>query len=65
MPYYDYECKKCGAKFEINRKFTDSEEKVACPICGDKECKHVFSGFSTFRSTGNSCAPSPTRRSFG
>ena len=28
MPIYEYECKKCGQRFEIRRKFSDAPVKT-------------------------------------
>jgi putative FmdB family regulatory protein len=33
MPNYEYECKKCGHRFEEIRKFSDKHPKK-CPECG-------------------------------
>jgi putative FmdB family regulatory protein len=33
MPLYEYECQKCGHRFEEIRKFSDKELKK-CPQCG-------------------------------
>ena len=33
MPTYEYECAKCGDRFEIFQKMTD-EPVEACPKCG-------------------------------
>ena len=33
MPLYEYECKKCGHRFEKLRKFSDKPIKK-CPECG-------------------------------
>ena len=41
MPIYDYECKKCGHKFELRRSFND-DGSACCPECeGDAE--RIFS----------------------
>ncbi len=32
MPIYDYECKKCGRKFELRRSFGEDDE-ACCPDC--------------------------------
>ena len=32
MPIYDYECKKCGRKFELRRGFND-DDGACCPHC--------------------------------
>lgn len=33
MPLYDYECPKCGLKFEAIARF---DEEMKCPICFDE-----------------------------
>ena len=33
MPLYEYQCKKCGHRFEKIRKFSDKQIKK-CPDCG-------------------------------
>jgi putative FmdB family regulatory protein len=33
MPLYEYECKKCGHRFEKIQKFSDKMIKK-CPVCG-------------------------------
>lgn len=35
MPLYEYECKKCGHRFERIQKFSDPMVKK-CPECGGK-----------------------------
>ena len=34
MPVYEYECKKCGKRFELRQKFTDPPAKT----CRQKGC---------------------------
>ncbi|MCF7800413.1 MAG: zinc ribbon domain-containing protein [Candidatus Marinimicrobia bacterium] len=38
MPTYDYECKKCGRRFEVFQRMTDNPLTI-CPtgICEEKE----------------------------
>ncbi len=33
MPLYEYECKKCGNRFEKIQQFSDAPETI-CPTCG-------------------------------
>jgi putative FmdB family regulatory protein len=33
MPLYEYRCKNCGARFEVNQAFTD-EPISTCHACG-------------------------------
>src|SRR5437868_15126654 len=35
MPIYEYQCKKCGHRFEKIQKFSDAAVKK-CPECGGK-----------------------------
>ncbi len=56
MPIYEYECEKCGAVFEARRSIEDKEE-VKCPVCGEKECRRVFSVFSNPLFSRGSCGP--------
>lgn len=57
MPIYEYECQKCGAKFDLYRSFYGQETKVKCPECGAEDTRRVFSPFCSSSSTG-SCEPS-------
>jgi putative FmdB family regulatory protein len=43
MPVYEYNCEKCGSKFEILRGITASDEEVKCPKCGTEKPKRLFS----------------------
>ena len=46
MPIYEYECAKCGNRFEklIRNMAADIPDK--CPKCGAAKPKKVFSAFS-------------------
>ncbi|MBN1150274.1 zinc ribbon domain-containing protein [candidate division WOR-3 bacterium] len=52
MPIYEYECEKCGERFELLLSFDSSSEKV-CPKCGGKAKKIISpsAGF-IFKGTG-------------
>jgi len=50
MPLYEYNCPKCGHKFEELTRSADAD-KIKCPQCGTKAARQ----FSTF---GVSMAPS-------
>ena len=43
MPIYEYECRKCGEKFESFRGIYDNDDKVACPVCDEKGAKRMIS----------------------
>ena len=55
MPVYEYVCKECGNKLEVFRHFYDSDDSLACPVCGKKALEKQF---STFSASSFSCAPS-------
>lgn len=57
MPLYEYECKKCGKKFE-KLIFSTEKENIKCPFCSSEETKRILSLFS---SKGAGCsAPAGT-----
>jgi putative FmdB family regulatory protein len=33
MPYYEYVCEDCSAKFELKRRLSEIDNPVACPAC--------------------------------
>ena len=51
MPIYEYDCGRCGHRFE---EFVhSSEQKVKCPICKSTKISKVFSLFSS----SGGCSP--------
>jgi putative FmdB family regulatory protein len=57
MPFYEFRCPHCGAKFE---ELCGSTDHPACPKCGSLEAQRLFSAFAT-KSGGSfhgSAAPS-------
>ncbi|HEY33093.1 MAG TPA: zinc ribbon domain-containing protein [Dehalococcoidia bacterium] len=56
MPIYEYECTKCGERFELRRSMSDSNREAKCPACGAEDSHRIFSPFFTI--SGNSCTPS-------
>ena len=59
MPLYEYECDKCGGKFELRRAITDCEDDIKCPECEDEYLRKVFSAFG-ISSSGKGCVPAPS-----
>ncbi len=57
MPIYEYECLKCGERFELRRSMTESDREIRCPKCGAVKPRRVFSVFATGSQSG-ACAPS-------
>jgi putative FmdB family regulatory protein len=47
MPTYQYECEKCGHKFELQRKIGEVDRELKCPKCGDEHPRRDFSEFNT------------------
>src|SRR5262245_62924043 len=42
MPLYEYECDACGRRFEVIRKFSESELD-ACTLCGKGPVRRLLS----------------------
>jgi putative FmdB family regulatory protein len=57
MPIYEYECPKCGKRFELRRSISDDDGNIKCPNCGAEKPQRVISVFMTGSNKGN-CAPS-------
>ncbi|MDY6917374.1 MAG: zinc ribbon domain-containing protein [Chloroflexota bacterium] len=57
MPIYEYECPKCGERFEQRRSIADCDSQAECPKCGAVEARRVLSVFA-LGSSGTACAPS-------
>ena len=51
MPLYEYQCKKCGHRFEKIQKFSDPEIKK-CPECGGKVEKVLHAPAVQFKGGG-------------
>jgi len=47
MPIYEYECRSCGARFELRRSMSDNDADVLCPECGTGETRRAISRFQT------------------
>lgn len=44
MPLYDFECAACATRFESLEPA--GTEATACPSCGEREARRVFSSFA-------------------
>jgi len=51
MPLYEYECKKCGERFETIQKFSDEPLKKH-PKCGGKVERLISAAGLQFKGTG-------------
>ncbi|MBN1188791.1 MAG: zinc ribbon domain-containing protein [Dehalococcoidales bacterium] len=58
MPIYEYECRSCGARFELRRGMNDSDAEVICPQCAASEARRTVSRFQTSSSGGCSTGTS-------
>lgn len=54
MPIYEYECQKCGEKFEDFRWPNEDEKSLKCPKCGAEKPKRKISTVAN-NSSNNSC----------
>lgn len=55
MPTYEYRCKKCGTKIEVEATIEEKSKglKVKCSNCASEEVEQVFSSFCCIGSTGS------------
>src|SRR5438270_5874886 len=51
MPLYEYECKKCGHRFERIQRFSDAMVKK-CPDCGGKVEQLISAPAVQFKGSG-------------
>ncbi len=51
MPLYEYECERCGHRFEVIQKFSDPLVE-ACPVCGGPVRKLMSSPAIQFKGSG-------------
>jgi putative FmdB family regulatory protein len=51
MPLYEYECKKCGHRFEKIQKFSDKMVRK-CPECGGQVEQMISAPAVQFKGTG-------------
>lgn len=51
MPIYEYQCTKCGEKFEVRQSIGEDGSKLNCPKCNAENPKRLFSSFSSPSST--------------
>jgi putative FmdB family regulatory protein len=49
MPLYDYQCKKCGATFEVQATIKEKVAglKLICPKCGSHEARQLITAVVT------------------
>jgi putative FmdB family regulatory protein len=61
MPIYEYQCRKCGKRFEELVRSTDAPAPP-CPACGDKRPEKQFSAFAVSSSAAadSDCVQCPS-----
>ncbi len=58
MPFYEYQCVKCGDKFEFFH--LDKDDVAKCANCGTKKVKKIPSSFGFgFKGFGTTSTPAP------
>ena len=44
MPYYEFECRRCGEKFTVQENFAEhNRHQEKCPKCGSKQVEQLIS----------------------
>ena len=62
MPTYDYQCEKCGHRFERFQKMSDLPLKI-CPECGGEVQRLIGTGAAViFKGSGFHATDYPTPR---
>ncbi len=51
MPLYEYECEKCGHRFEVIQRFSDDPIEK-CPVCGGPVHKMLSAPAIQFKGSG-------------
>jgi len=45
MPIYEYQCGKCGERFEVRQAIGEDGTKLSCPKCGTPNPRRLVSSF--------------------
>jgi putative FmdB family regulatory protein len=45
MPLYEYQCDKCGKRFEVRQAIGQDGSELGCPDCGAIGPRRLFSSF--------------------
>ncbi|MBN2438232.1 MAG: zinc ribbon domain-containing protein [Deltaproteobacteria bacterium] len=54
MPLYEYQCRKCGQRFERLVSISDAVKRQPCPHCGGKDTEKQLSIFAAKSSSSSS-----------
>lgn len=60
MPIYEYQCKKCGHRFELIRRLSDTDATAKCPRCGEAKPERLISSFGSPGSKDSCSISMPT-----
>ena len=64
MPLFEYECRRCGHRFE-SLVLSRSQERPSCPSCDSREVEKQFSAFGVGAGSGSGRGAAPVRFSGG
>jgi len=64
MPIHEYQCKKCGHRFEELILGRAGADDVYCPECGAKRTERLMSAFSTSGTSKGKACSSPAGSGF-
>jgi putative FmdB family regulatory protein len=53
MPIYEYQCTRCGERFEVRQVLGEGGSGLSCPKCHAGEPKKLFSSFFSGGSSGS------------
>lgn len=53
MPMYEYECRRCGAHFELRRGIDQADSDIVCTTCGATQVQRMFSVFAAVSKDSN------------
>jgi putative FmdB family regulatory protein len=60
MPLYEYHCMKCGAEFEMIRRFSESGTLPVCPQCESPQTQKKLSTIASFGMLSSASVGSPS-----
>jgi putative FmdB family regulatory protein len=52
MPIYEYKCNQCGESFEKMLRFSEADQRPACPKCESKDTHKKISTVVSFGTSG-------------
>ncbi len=59
MPLYEFVCRDCGKEFEKTLRFSEADQRPACPDCHSPDTRKKISKVASFGgSTGSSLGSS-------